>query len=164
MKKAYLLLVSILFIQSAFAQDVLDKFPIPIVSVNDFENIFTDEEEAILNGLMFAYNEQADTVIVVITIDEKSTTAEQFDNLTLQIANKWKIGSAKKNNGILIGISKGLRRIRIQSGIGIEIRLADEETKQIIDTVFIPKFKEGHYYKGTRDGIKAIVDHLKKNN
>lgn len=157
MKKALFLLVSVLFIQSAFSQDILDQFPKPAASVADFENLFTDQEEIMLNNLIKIYYKQIDAQIVIVTIDEKSTTTEQFDSLTLELANKWGI------SGILIGVSKGLRKIRIQNSVGLETRITDDETKQIIDIVFIPKFKEGLYYKGTREGIQAIVNHLKNN-
>ncbi|RDI13147.1 TPM domain-containing protein [Flavobacterium sp. AG291] len=157
MKKALFLLVSVLFIQSAFSQDILDQFPKPATSVVDFENLFTDQEEIMLNNLIKIYYKQTDVQIVIVTIDKKSITAEQFDSLTLEIANKWGI------NGIIIGVSKGLRKIRIQNSVGPETKITDDETKQIIDTVFIPKFKEGLYYKGTREGIQAIVNHLKNN-
>jgi len=161
MKKTLFFLLSIFYLtQCAFAQDVLDKYSKPTTSVSDFENIFTDQEEAFLNSAIRIYNQRIDGQIVIITVDEKSTTLEQFDELTLQIAQKWEIGSANKNNGILVGISSGLRMIRIQNGIGIESKMTDDETKQIIDTVFIPSFKQGQYYKGTREGLQAIVNHL----
>ena len=161
MKKTFCFFLLVFLTQSAFAQDILNKFPKPTASVNDFDNIFTDEEEINLNDLIITYNKRANAEIVIITIDEKSTTSKDFEDLTLQIANKWGVGSAEKNNGILIGISNGLKMIRIQNGTGIETRMTDDETKQIIDSVIIPKFKEGQYYKGTREGVKAIVNHLK---
>ena len=44
----------------------------------------------------------------------------------------WK---SRKKNGILIGISKGYRKIRIQNENGIEKIITDEETKSIIETI-----------------------------
>lgn len=79
----------------------------------------------------------------------------------MHIAQTWKIGKAEKDNGILIGISKGYRRIRIQNGNGIEKIITDEETKKIIENYFIPEFKKGEYYKGTLNGLREIINVLK---
>jgi uncharacterized protein len=69
----------------------------------------------------------------------------------------------RKNNGIVIGISRGYRKMRIQNGKGIESVLTDEETKKIIDTSFIPHFREGKYYEGTINGLKNLMETLIKN-
>jgi uncharacterized protein len=53
--------------------------------------------------------------------------------------------------------------MRIHNGYGIENVLTDAKTRYIIDNSFIPKFKEGKYFEGTRDGIIAIIQELKQN-
>ena len=53
--------------------------------------------------------------------------------------------------------------MRIENGHGIEHFLSDAETKQIIDSFFIPRFKESKYFEGTSDGIIAITKSLEKN-
>jgi uncharacterized protein len=66
----------------------------------------------------------------------------------------------EKNNGILILISTGHRRIRISNGYGIEKILSDTETKEIIDTIILPEFRNGEYFNGTKKGIIALKDKL----
>ena len=85
------------------------------------------------------------------------TTAAAFDNYTLLLLNHWEAGGARKNNGILIGISKGHRKMRIHNGYGIERLMTDAETKAIVDTAFIPLFKKGRYFEVTLKGLKAIM-------
>jgi uncharacterized protein len=63
-----------------------------------------------------------------------------------------------KNNGIVIGLSKGHRTIRISNGYGIEPILSDKETKKIIDEIIIPEFKNERYYEGIRKGILKIIE------
>ncbi|MGZ8549436.1 MAG: TPM domain-containing protein, partial [Chitinophagaceae bacterium] len=82
--------------------------------------------------------------------------------LTLRIANTWGVGLKNKNNGIVIGISKGYRRMRIQNGYGIENVLTDEETKQIIETSFFPSYREAEYFDGTFQGLRSLMTILEK--
>lgn len=160
--KALYLLLSFLTLLPASAQ-VINNMPKPVGLVNDFENIFTPEQEQALNAFLLEAQLPADAKITVVTISKDSTPKEEFEAFTLQLAQNWGIGDADNDNGILIAVSAGHRRIRIQNGDGIVIRMSDAETKAIIDDVIIPKFKENDYYQGIVDGISQIVKHLEEN-
>jgi uncharacterized membrane protein YgcG len=140
-----------------------ENLPKPTGWVNDFENIFTVAQEQTLNSLITEYEKETTIEISVITIPVSATEMERIDELTLFIANKWGIGKKEKNNGILIGISKGYRKIRINNGLGIEKRITDHQTKEIIERIMIPSFKADDYYKGLFDGIQAIKQIFDKN-
>ena len=99
----------------------------------------------------------------VATVNSTMVKDRDFEDYTLVMMRMWGVGKKDKNNGILIVISPDLRRMRIQNGHGIENILSDAETKFIVDNSFIPKFKEGKYFEGTRDGIIAIINKLKQN-
>jgi uncharacterized protein len=88
-------------------------------------------------------------------------TRNDFEDFTLRILNTWGVGKKGKNNGVLIGISAGYRMMRIQNGYGIQKILSDDETKQIIDSYFLPSFKEGDMYDGTLKGLMALMEKLK---
>ena len=88
-------------------------------------------------------------------------STEQFDGFVLHIHETLGVGKKDKDNGIVIGISKSLRKMRISNGSGIEKLLSDEQTKLIIDTQFIPFFKQSDYYNGTLNGLEYLIDRLK---
>ena len=71
------------------------------------------------------------------------------------------VGKKVENNGILIGIRKSLRKIRISNGNGIEKKITDGETKKIIDSIIIPEFKKGKYFDGTLQGMLAMIGKIK---
>ena len=125
--------------------------------VNDYENLFTDHEEAILDSLIKNFEKTTTVQIVVITFDTTLTSSDSLDALTLRLGNHWGVGQKNKNNGVVIGISRGYRKMRIQNGYGMEKILSDAETKIIIDTVFIPHFRNGEYYEGTSNGLKILM-------
>ncbi len=148
----------------AFRQLLWDSLPKPHGYVNDYENIYSDREEAVLDSLIRAFDNKTTIQIVVITFDTTMTTRDSLDALTLYIGNAWGVGQKGKNNGVAIGISRGYRRITIRNGKGIEQILTNEETKQIIDTAFIPDFRESRYFEGTYNGLLELMRILEQRN
>lgn len=128
--------------------------------INDFENLFSETEEKILDSIITDFETKTTIQIAVATIAPTMTTAEDFDVFTLRLAKNWGVGQKDKDNGILIGISAGLRKIRIQNGYGIEKILSNEDTKLIVDSAFIPAFLQWSYFEGTKTGIVALMDVL----
>jgi uncharacterized protein len=137
-----------------------DSLPEPIGYVNDFEDILSQAQENYLDSMISEYDKKTTIQISLITIDTSMTSRNDFDDYILQMANHWGVGEKGKDNGIAIGISKGYRTMRIQNGYGIEKLLSDSETKNIIDTAFIPSFKKGEYFEGIVNGLKAIMNKL----
>jgi uncharacterized protein len=150
--------------QLATRQLIRDSLPKPHGFVNDYENIYTDRDEAVLDSLIRAFEKKTTIQIVVITFDTTMTTRDSLDALTLYIGNAWGVGQKGKNNGVAIGISRGYRRITIRNGYGIEMILTNEETKQIIDTAFIPDFRESRYFEGTSKGLLELMSILEQRN
>lgn len=146
----------------AYQQTGWDSVPKPIGYVSDFEDIYTNNEEQILDDLIRDFERRTTIQIAVISIDTSMTTADSFDAFTLQIAKAWGVGQKGKDNGVLIGISSAYRRIRIQNGYSIGQILTDDETRQIIDTAFIPDFRVANYFEGTYGGLFALMKALEK--
>ncbi len=138
-----------------------NNIPKPLNWTNDYENIYTDEEQTQLNNLILAFEKETSIEIAIVTLDTIKTSAEKFNSLSLHIANTWKIGKAEKNNGILIAISAGYRKIKIHTGDGISDRMSEYDTKEILQNYFLPAFKNGEYYAGTMNGLNQIIKLLK---
>lgn len=143
-------------------QESWKKLPKPIGFVNDFDGLYSPKEKYCLDSLIRIYNRNAQIEIAVVTIDTLMIAKDKFDNYILSLANAWDVGEKEKNNGILVAISKGYRKMRVQNSYGIEKLMTDEETKQIIDNYFITAFKKNAYYKGTLEGLKQIANFIQK--
>ena len=138
------------------------QFPIKSLGwTSDFEHIFSSDQISELDSIISNFEKETTNEIAIVTIESSWTTKESFDSLTLAIAKNWGIGKKGKNNGILIGISTGLRTIRIQNGYGIEAKLTDAETKKIIDDIILPEFKNGKYFEGTKSGLIALMQKVR---
>ena len=140
------------------------KVQLPIKAlgwINDYEHIFSDDQISELGSIISEFEKETTNEIAIITIESSWTTKESFDSLTLAIANNWGVGKKDKNNGILIGISTGLRKIRINNGFGIETKLTDTDTKKIMDDIILPEFKKGNYFEGTKNGVLALMQKIR---
>lgn len=138
-----------------------DNLPKPVSWTNDFDDLYSDAEQTKLDSVITEFERETTFEIGIVTIDTIKTSKENFENLSLHIAQTWGIGKKDKDNGILISISKGYRRIRIEHGNGIEKIITEDDTKKIIDNYFIPAFRKDEYFNGTFNGLIEIIKLLK---
>lgn len=90
----------------------------------------------------------------------KSLNGEPIESVAIQIFDKWKLGTAKKDNGILFIVAPAERRMRIEVGQGYEGDLPDVIAKRIISDVVTPYFKEGRFDDGVLAGVQNIQKYV----
>jgi uncharacterized protein len=86
-----------------------------------------------------------------------TTEGEAIEPFSLRVAEAWKIGRKKIDDGALLVIAKNDRRLRIEVGYGLEGALTDVTTKRIIDEDITPKFKSGDFAGGISAGVDRMV-------
>ena len=86
-----------------------------------------------------------------------TTDGEAIEQFSLRVAEAWKIGRKKVDDGALLVIAKNDRRLRIEVGYGLEGALTDVTTKRIIDEDITPKFKAGDFAGGVSAGINRMI-------
>src|SRR5207245_9372604 len=79
-------------------------------------------------------------VLIVPTTDPE--TIEQF---SIRVAEAWKIGRKKVDDGAILVVAKNDRHLRIEVGYGLEGALTDVPSRRIIDAVITPKVSEGDF-------------------
>lgn len=138
------------------------KFMIKKDRIFDHERIFTAKEIQQLDSIVEHCWKKGIAEIAIVTVDERHTGKENFDNYVRKNLTSYALGEYGKNNGIVIALSKKARQIRIENGYGIHKVLSNERTEKIIEEHFIPKFREGKYFDGTLNGLNAIIGDLEK--
>src|SRR5262245_61868764 len=86
-----------------------------------------------------------------------TTEGEAIEPFSLRVAEAWKIGRKKIDDGALLVIAKNDRRLRIEVGYGLEGALTDATTKRIIDEEITPKFKSGDFAGGVSAGVNRMI-------
>jgi uncharacterized protein len=73
------------------------------------------------------------------------------------VAEAWKIGRKKIDDGAILLVAKNDRKLRIEVGYGLEGALTDVTSKRIIDEIITPKFRSGDFAGGISDGVDRII-------
>jgi len=93
-------------------------------------------------------------VAVLIVPTTQPETIEQY---SIRVAEAWKIGRKKIDDGALLVVAKNDRKLRIEVGYGLEGALNDATASRIIEEVITPKFRSGDFAGGISAGIDRIV-------
>jgi uncharacterized protein len=139
---------------SAFAKEIPAK-PNPPRLVNDYVNVLDAGQQEALEAKLKAYSDSTSTQIAIV-IEQSLEGDDDFD-YSQRLAEGWQIGMAGKNNGLLIYVSIGDRKIRIQNGYGLEATITDAFSRRLIEEVIKPNFKQQAYYEGLDQATTFII-------
>jgi uncharacterized protein len=93
-------------------------------------------------------------VAVLIVPTTQPETIEQF---SIRVAEAWKIGRRKIDDGALLVVAKNDRKLRIEVGYGLEGALPDVTARRIIDEIIVPHFRTGDFAGGISAGVDRII-------
>jgi uncharacterized protein len=93
-------------------------------------------------------------VAILIVPTTQPETIEQF---SIRVADAWKIGRKKIDDGALMVVAKNDRHLRVEVGYGLEGSLTDVTTKRIIDEEITPRFRAGDFAGGISAGIDRMI-------
>jgi uncharacterized protein len=96
--------------------------------------------------------------LVVATV--KSLQGSDIETYANQLFRFWKLGQAKKNNGVLLLVAPAEHKVRIEVGYGLEGTLTDALSSVIISSVIVPRFKANDYSGGIERGVDAVISVL----
>jgi uncharacterized protein len=132
--------------------------PRPDGWVTDQAGVLAEADEARLNQLAGAINAERGIELAIVAIDDSPGSAKQF---ATDLFDHWKIGSASSNNGVLVLLVMGKRRIEVETGIGIEAALPAAWLSDMQARDMVPRFKRKDFAGGLVAGVESIVAHLR---
>jgi len=105
-------------------------------------------------------NEEADNTdrklkIGVYITDELGDN--DVEEMSLDIARKWKIGDKDTNNGVLLFLAIKDKKSRLEVSDNLATRLTDIQSKAILDNMK-PKLRSKDYDGAVLDAVKSITD------
>jgi len=86
-----------------------------------------------------------------------TTQPETIEQFSIRVADAWKVGRKKVDDGAILVIAKNDRRLRIEVGYGLEGALTDATSRRIIDEVITPKFRNGDFAGGISAGVDRMI-------
>ena len=86
-----------------------------------------------------------------------TTEPEAIEQFSIRVAEAWKIGRKKIDDGALLIVAKDDHKLRIEVGYGLEGALTDVTARRIIDEIIVPRFKTGDFAGGISAGVDRII-------
>lgn len=133
--------------------------PRPSGRVTDQASVLSPEAEIVLNERAEGIRRDLGHDVLIVTVDNiVGGTPKQFSTA---LFNLWGIGDAARNDGVLLLLVTGQRRLEIETGIGMEAVLTDAWLQSMQQEAMVPAFKRGDLPAGLIAGLSRIDGELR---
>src|SRR6201985_547173 len=86
-----------------------------------------------------------------------TTAPETIEQYSIRVADAWKIGRKKVDDGAILLVAKNDHKLRIEVSYGLEGALTDVTARRIINEIITPKFRSGDFAGGISEGVNRII-------
>ncbi len=152
------LLITTLFVGKCFFLHSQVSIPELTAPVMDTARVLDNQTYTELNNFLLNVYNQTKNQIVVFTLP--STEDESIEEFSLRVFEKWQLGQANVDNGVLLVVATEDRKLRIEVGYGLEALLTDTKCGLIIRNFITPHFKNGDFSAGITEGTKLITGYI----
>jgi uncharacterized protein len=129
--------------------------PPPKAYFNDYAGLVPAADAVRLDARLREFEKQTSTQVLVAIFPElPSPSLEDFTNRT---AESWRVGREDVDNGAVFFVFVRDRRMRIETGYGLEGALPDALANRILNDEVVPRFRTGDFPGGVEAGIDAIL-------
>ncbi|MCS7301572.1 MAG: TPM domain-containing protein [Fimbriimonadales bacterium] len=128
--------------------------------VVDMAGVLNAEQKARLNRLIDALERDTGAEVAVVIL--KRTQGATPKEYATELFNRWGVGKRDADNGVLMLVALGDRRVEIETGYGMEAILPDAAAGEILDTAVIPRFRQGDIAGGVLAGVQAIAERIRQ--
>ena len=123
--------------------------------VIDQTGTLTAEQKVALEQTLAAFEARKGSQLAVLMV--ASSAPEEIEQYALRVAEQWKLGRKKVDDGAILVVAKDDRAMRIEVGYGLEGALNDLTSKRIIGETILPRFKGQDFYGGITAGVAQII-------
>lgn len=125
------------------------------VRVTDLTGTLSKDQAATLDQRLAAFEVRKGAQIAVLLVP--TTRPETIEQFGIRVAEKWKIGRANVDDGVIVIVAKDDRALRIEVGYGLEGAVPDLKASRIIREIITPRFRQNDYYGGIAAGTQAVM-------
>lgn len=131
--------------------------PVPALSqhVNDYAGMISPAVRTEIEQRLALLEREETTQIAILTVS--SLQGEPVGDFSIRVAEAWRLGQKKRDNGLLLIVSKEDRKVRIEVGYGLEGRVTDLQAGRIIRSIIKPAFAKGDYDGGFIGAADAMI-------
>ena len=142
---------------AAIAQGRSALVPVPERQgfVTDLTGTLPDAQRAALENKLASFHDQQGPHLAVLLVP--TTGPDSIEQYATRVFDRWKPGSAKADDGLLLLVALKDRRMRIEVGQGLEGRVPDIAAGRIIDQQMTPRFRQQDYAGGIDAAVDALI-------
>ena len=137
---------------AALAEIAVPPLTGPVV---DQTGTLSGGDVATLTQTLKSFSARKGSQIAVLVVP--TTEGEAIEQFSIRVAEAWKIGRKKTDDGALLVVASNDRHLRIEVGYGLEGALTDATSKRIIDEDITPKFRNGDFAGGISAGVNRMI-------
>jgi uncharacterized protein len=130
--------------------------PPPAAYFNDYAGVVSAADAQRLNDTLASFAKQTSTQVVVAVFD--TLPSASLEDFTVRTAESWRVGRKDWDNGAVFFVFVKDRKMRIETGYGLEGALPDALAHRILDERVVPHFRQGDWTGGLEAGIDGILE------
>jgi len=123
--------------------------------VTDLTATLSVQQVTVLEGQLAAFETQQGSQIAVLIVP--TTQPEDIAAFGIRVAEQWKIGREKVDDGVILIVARNDRTLRLEVGYGLEGAIPDAIAKRVIAETITPHFKAGDFYGGIDAGVTQLM-------
>jgi uncharacterized protein len=123
--------------------------------VTDLTGTLSAEQAAALENKLAAFEAEKGSQIAVLIVP--TTQPEDIAQFGIRVADAWKIGREKVDDGVILIVAMNDRKLRLEVGYGLEGAIPDAIAKRVIAETIAPYFKAGDIHGGVAAGVGQIM-------
>jgi uncharacterized protein len=124
-------------------------------AVVDRTGTLSPEQLRSLDAELRAFAERRGSQIAVLLVP--TTKPEAIEQYGIRVAEQWKIGRKRVDDGVILVVAKDDRAVRIEVGYGLEGAIPDAVAKRIIEEQIVPRFRAGDFPGGIRAATATLM-------
>lgn len=123
--------------------------------VTDTTGTLSSGEIERLEAKLKQFETEKGSQLVVLMVP--TVQPEAIEQYSIRVAEAWKIGRKKVNDGLILLVAKNDRKMRIEVGYGFEGAIPDAVAKRIISEAIAPRFRNNDYAGGIEAGVDGLI-------
>ena len=139
----------------ASAAMALDVPRAPTQWLTDTAGLLDASQASALNEKLRTFEASTGTQFIIYIFP--SLQGETLEDFTVRCAERWKVGNKKYDNGLILLVFVKERRLRVETGYGLESTITDAFASDVIHEYIEPRFHSGDYSGGLNAAADAII-------
>jgi uncharacterized protein len=123
--------------------------------VTDLTGALTAAQQAAIEEKLAAFERRKGAQIAVLIVP--TTGQEDIAQFGIRLAEAWKLGRARPDDGAIFIIARDDRTMRVEVGRGLEGALTDITVSRILNDTVVPLFRAGDFHGGVNAGVDQIL-------